>query len=757
VAFTGKVEDRAIETGLLVRSIEAALRDLSGAVKAMTFYPPHHRAVTAAMERASRSFGALLASRGRIRIGIGDAVFLHQETRFGQNDAVLTDFAEYLGRRGVGALLLNEPLEDRELTALVEVVSSDPASIRARGGASRCLAEHHSAGVALEDFNLAEVVQRARAANESDVRTMAGNTTIDDLVVRCLLDPGESPPPGFEAYVRGAATDAALARGFMASLATAAAARGEDRQQAIMSALSRLAERAAVQAPEAVSSLATNLGMALRELDPVTQMGVLRSSMPIAGTNRDLAREIRGRMPERELGELIVSLVRSERKLSPRLGVVLRKVVMDREAGDDGRKDVLGAIKAARLPEDNRLHEAWKSLESLLDESEDEWLSLEYKRLLERAATERPSIDAVLRLELEQDPEIAESISQAGTERRAWVMFAELLELETSPDRMREVLDEIRKRAAAVDPDWYGAAAQVVSAVRQLVETAAMQPVRAKGCEALRSLTEQIVSVFRREFNKLTTTQRVALSAAFTELGPHAVEPLIGALRQEQNWEIRRQLIDHVVARGRDATSLLVEELGSPSWHIVRNSVLILGRIGDPTILPALAATITHPEPRVRRECVTALGRIGGAHAFEKIQRCFGDRQIEDEVLATLAAIDRPRTVGLLLALIERPSVLVHRNRRGMTGIKELGKLQAREAVPRLQAILGRGFWIPMSAGDRIRALAADALEGIATPEALTAIRVGLKSRRRAVREHCRMISSRARPSAKPALTPGVS
>ena len=55
--------------------------------------------------------------------------------------------------------------------------------------------------------------------------------------------------------------------------------------------------------------------------------------------------------------------------------------------------------------------------------------------------------------------------------------------------------------------------------------------------------------------------------------------------------------------------------MNHPKWYFVRNLCTVLGEIGDRSAVPVLLRGAAHPDYRVRREAVSALGKLRSPEA----------------------------------------------------------------------------------------------------------------------------------------------
>jgi hypothetical protein len=676
-----------------------------------------------------------------VTVGVSEAAFLLDGAVLEEEDRVLAAFASFLNRRELAAVELRGPIEAETLRGFLEVVALDPGTLRARGGAKKSLAEKRLGGIAVLEFDASQVLKSARTDTGAADETPKQSLSWSDMLARFLAGKGPLPAGGPH-LIRRVAGDPGAAWELMTSLRVILETAGPGRTALLTTALKSIAAEVAAAEPEALPSLAQNLSSALMALDPASRRDVLGATLPVPGTNVDLGVAIRSRIPEDKLGELIVSMVQSEGNLNARLASVIRKVLIDRGVSDLEKIGLQQALRAARQNEPPP-KDVWDSVEDLLKESQDDWISREYKGLLEMLGEHASPLDEALKNELMAIPEFIEALTPEGIGRRAWLLFGDLVAIDQEPARQWVALDQIEKRAVALHPGWYADCAGVVESVRGLLATApAPQPhIREAAQRALTAIAEGLVGSYRKEFHRLTKEQGAAIDKALDALGEHSIPSLLDGLAQEQDWEVRRPFLGLLAARGKVAVPSLVRRINDPSWYLVRNILLVLGEIADPATIPTIATTLNHPEPRVRRDAAAALGKIGGPRAFSILKDCLGDAEIYEVVMRSLATIDRRRTITTFLEMTERPDLFGRGHARLREAITTLGALGSNEAVPRLRSILMRGFWLPPSAGDTLRIAAARALETIGTDTALGAILQGARLWRWPVRAVCAEIT----------------
>ena len=195
--------------------------------------------------------------------------------------------------------------------------------------------------------------------------------------------------------------------------------------------------------------------------------------------------------------------------------------------------------------------------------------------------------------------------------------------------------------------------------------------------------------------------------------------------------------------------SLLKPWLEDERWYVVRNVVLVLGQIGGSEVVELLREAANHPEPRVRREVVRALGSVSRAERTPLLiqQLSSRDPQLISATLQLLIRERHPRVVKVMLDRIEARDFenLTEGVQRAF--IQALTEVADDDAVPALERMLTRdGGWFAMRT--ITRDAAARILHRIGSEKAMAVLEAGLRSKTEAVRLACLDAMQQARKSA---------
>ena len=102
--------------------------------------------------------------------------------------------------------------------------------------------------------------------------------------------------------------------------------------------------------------------------------------------------------------------------------------------------------------------------------------------------------------------------------------------------------------------------------------------------------------------------------------------PLISALGELKTIKGRRKVINILVDLGKKDIQTIVKGLRDSRWFVVRNIIYILRQIGDKKAVEYLLNSAKHPDLRVRKEAIKALGELKSIHAIQTLRYGLDDQ-----------------------------------------------------------------------------------------------------------------------------------
>jgi HEAT repeat protein len=237
--------------------------------------------------------------------------------------------------------------------------------------------------------------------------------------------------------------------------------------------------------------------------------------------------------------------------------------------------------------------------------------------------------------------------------------------------------------------------------------------------------------------DEATAADQGSFFLLLVSLGAPAIDLAFGVLGKSVRSRTRAAAVTALSYMVSDDPRRLLPVLRDERWFVVRNAVFILGQIGGAEAAEMLATVVRHPELRVRRAVVEALGNV----PVEQRLTILGPQLQTTELgllAATLGTLTRerdPRVATLILDRLRMRDVLNQGEVRALL-LQALADLEPALAIPELEADLHRGGWLARRSYERTAA--ARVLARIGTPEALAVLERGLRSRADSVRRACR-------------------
>ncbi|MGH7250465.1 MAG: HEAT repeat domain-containing protein [Nitrospiraceae bacterium] len=222
----------------------------------------------------------------------------------------------------------------------------------------------------------------------------------------------------------------------------------------------------------------------------------------------------------------------------------------------------------------------------------------------------------------------------------------------------------------------------------------------------------------------------------FLHLAPHAVPALCRLLGNLKFEEHRMALCDVLAALAKDKPEPLIKGLTDPRWYYVRNLLVVIGKLRNPSLAQAVQPLAAHPDARVRREALKTLGMLGGTGTGNPIVGVLidPDEGIRSSAL-TLLRTGKYATPFSAWAPVITHKEFMHRPLSELrTTFEVMTRLVGAECVPYCQHLLTQRLWINRKTKQYLGALAAEALGQIGTPEAISALEAGKKRYNRVIR-----------------------
>lgn len=225
--------------------------------------------------------------------------------------------------------------------------------------------------------------------------------------------------------------------------------------------------------------------------------------------------------------------------------------------------------------------------------------------------------------------------------------------------------------------------------------------------------------------------------ALVVRVGRPALDLAVRVIARSSRQRVRAAATTALTYVCADEPRALAPYLRDTRWHVARNVVFALGQMGGEETGELLANAMRHPEQRVRRAAVSALGQVP-AHRRTPLLVGMLDGCDAATLATVLAMLMRDPDPRASVALAERLGSADFESRppeERLAFIDAIGEIGTDAVLPVLERALHAGGWFARRTPERTAV--AHAIARIGTPPAITLLQDGLRARAEAVRTAC--------------------
>jgi len=744
--------------------LEVALRDLGFAVKSLQLYPTTSPVVKGAIERSHRSFAPLL-SRGHLHLEITPGFIRVDEHLIGAATPVVEQLARRMHGRGIAKLHFDGRLEPASLQALSEILAMEQKAIDELGGIEKMFADFRPAGVLAEFLDLGLLFGDGDQDREEDVweailHGYPGATTDDEDV-------------DWEALTQSVERLEDFVGWLAANLDAVAERTGYENIDVLRFVLDRLGSISSSLTSDHVNLLVLAVRQAFDQFDPEVLVELLADPVEIevdgededgvaalsvsgflSGASAetperrtiDIGTYIAGGLEPEQAEKLILHSLRTRQPSTPRLYGLFEQLTHGRPERGEMVQHIEEFLndEVAQGADRSEFLANWPRLFEVLNgEAPQRFLSREYEAGLQQLLT--PSdLDNAWPIE-RIEPRLSEMAAPFISLRKS-LMVARLLDHEMDDDSYRRLSLEFERSLGGLLRETQ------FRTLNKLLKELFKASRDTDRPAARREIAGGIVERFYTS-ETVTTLVEASLGRPHDEVesvveiirarGAQAIPLLLDALADEQRRRVRQRLLRILTDMGDEVGEIVVERFDDDRWFVLRNLAMILGEVGDPSMVEHLSSMFDHADARVRQEAIASAIQLGGPHAPSLLARALGD----DDPTAYLMGIHglgfhgAPNCLPLLRKLLRAPNLRGQSTSLIQVVAVALGRLGDEPSRPDLKRLSRRPWFYPARRGPA-RDAAAWALEALAgkprrsapEPGAFAELQPGVGARRRLLR-----------------------
>ncbi len=256
----------------------------------------------------------------------------------------------------------------------------------------------------------------------------------------------------------------------------------------------------------------------------------------------------------------------------------------------------------------------------------------------------------------------------------------------------------------------------------------------------MRAGTSERILKLAPVLNRLSGDHVEALRAFFLLFNKEVIPPMIDLLAEVNTMKARRVLCDILAELGHKDYAALVTRLNDDRWFLVRNLIYILGKMQDERTVDHLSQFVNHYELKVRKEVLHVLDAMEDQRATALLLEFLPDPDLSNRVYTIKCLAKKKVKAGMprLLKMMhskEFDEKALYEKKEIYTAYVSLG---GDAAIPEIARSLKTAWSIFRNVQAEERGICATvSLRRLASPAAAEALRVGSRSKNKAIREAC--------------------
>jgi len=168
------------------------------------------------------------------------------------------------------------------------------------------------------------------------------------------------------------------------------------------------------------------------------------------------------------------------------------------------------------------------------------------------------------------------------------------------------------------------------------------------------------------------------------------IGPLLDRLEVEENLSMRRFYVNQLINLGPIVRDMAVARLDNVRWYFVRNLLVILRHLGDPSVLTHVSMLVDHPHPKVRQEIVKTLIHFCDPAGDRLLLQDLSSPEPEKRLAAvTIAGKSRsPKVLSHLIGVLTAGGLTDGELTLKKAAVQALAEMGSAQAVPALEGLL---------------------------------------------------------------------
>jgi len=598
-----------------VRRIERLMAEMALTFNWISLYQAGHPSLAGRVEKLHRNLADVVNEEpsGHLLLGIAKDKILYRNVFLGNSNSLVRSFTSELFLQQVATLDFSNEVTPQELLAFF--LSLHRLRVEKRGGKlDEILKGEGVQGIGVYPYNYKEVLSRRFLLPGGE----AASSSREDELWRLILTENVSTGGGSGDLPANLQIPPELIPAILRRVN--AAGQGNRQNAGPESATDAMSS-------EMIQQVLTRLGDALHRLPVEERVAVIlsldkRAEDAVEGADADggiantnVVRSLTAVDSDDEFLDLLATLLTVEEKSGTRFRKIFEILAVERNGDGSLLPSVQGRIRESVRTKNYYARRAWEAIERLLQQrTEAAYLEQDHSPLLERMSNLDATTGATAEGSPQADPAVMAEFEEENLHLKGAGVLLELLTEEEAEGEFLELLEEVRK----IIPNLISR--RELSLLKTLLST--LTSIHRTAPESRKLAIARVIGEV--DFAHMID---LYLSPAVSKMEKGRIEEILlsfvgvsvgdflDRLLMETEQGNRKTLISLAFRFDAEAIPAIRGKLDEPYWYFVRNLCHILGRIGDPSVVPDLVRLLDREDLRVRKEAILALGQLRAAES----------------------------------------------------------------------------------------------------------------------------------------------
>lgn len=598
-----------------VRRIERLVAEMALTFNWIWLYQAGHPSLAGRVEKFHRSLAEIVNAEpsGHLLLGVAKDKILYRNVFLGNSNSLVRSFTSELFLHQVATIDFSSEVTPQEL--LVFFLSLQRLRVEKTGGKlDEILKGEGVRGIGVYPYNYKEVLSRKILLPGEG----ATSSSREDELWRMILTEnvstgGEGGDLPGNLQIPPEMIPAIMSR-------VNAASQGRRKDAGPDSATNEMSS-------EMIRQVLARLGDALHRL-PVEERAAVILSLDkgaeeaVGGAGRDggvadadVIRSLTEIDSDDEFLDMLATLLTVEEKSGNRFRKIFEILAAERNGDGSLLPAVQGRVRESARTKNYYAQRTWEAIERLLlQRTESAYLEQDHSRLLERLSNLDATPNATAEGSPRADPAVMAEFEEENLHLKGAGVLLELLAEEEVEGEFLELLEEIRK----IIPNLISR--RELPLLKTLLST--LTSVNRSAPESRRPAIERVVGEvdFAHMIDlflspAVSMQEKGRIEEILVSFVGVSIGDFLDRLLMETDQGNRKALLSLAFRFDAEAIPAIRGKLDEPYWYFVRNLCLILGRIGDPSVVPDLVRLLDRKDLQVRKEAILALGQLRAAES----------------------------------------------------------------------------------------------------------------------------------------------